>query len=163
LAWIRAVVRYRTSLTGQVKMSTNSQIPGVPPAPGRTATVETVVTDQDTAKVLGSGSLDVLATPRLAAWMEQAACEALSGVLEPGQTTVGTRIAIDHTAASPVGMRITTTATIIAVNGREITFKVTAADEAGEIGRGDHTRFIVDAKRFLTRANNKLHPTEQNR
>ena len=135
--------------------------PGDLPALGLTAMVETIVTAADTARALGSGSLDVLATPRLVALMEQAACVALSKELGPGQTSVGTRIAIDHTAASPVGMRITVRATIVAVQGRQITFEVTASDETGEIGRGNHCRVIVDADRFVMKANQKLSHTDQ--
>jgi predicted thioesterase len=116
---------------------------------GATATVSTVVNEHNTAKSVGSGSLEVFATPLMAALMEQAACACLTGCLAEGQTSVGTRISVAHTAATPLGVAITATATIEAVSGRRIDFVVTASDTAGEIGRGAHTRVIVDSGRFM--------------
>jgi predicted thioesterase len=122
---------------------------------GKTATVETVVTDYNTAKAVGSGSLNVFATPMMIALMERAACEVLSDGLEGGQTSVGTNITINHTAATPVGMKVTATAAIAFVHGRNITFEVTASDECGEIGKGTHIRVIVDEIKFMGRTNQK--------
>lgn len=119
---------------------------------GKTAKASTTVTYVNTAKAIGSGSLDVFATPMMIALMESAACECLADVLEPGQTSVGTKVDIAHNAASPVGANITATATIESVSGNKITFAVTASDSAGEIGSGKHTRVIVDAERFVSRA-----------
>jgi len=82
--------------------------------------------------------------------MEQAACECLT--LDAGQTSVGTAISVEHTAASPIGATVTATAKITAIDGRKIEFEVAARDNVGEIGRGTHTRFIVDAERFMTKA-----------
>jgi RimJ/RimL family protein N-acetyltransferase/predicted thioesterase len=117
---------------------------------GKTATTTTIVSENNTAKAVGSGSLNVFATPMLIALMERAACECLA--LDNGQTSVGTAINIEHTAASPLGAEITSTATITAVDGRKIEFEVAASDNKGEIGRGTHTRFIVDGERFMTKA-----------
>ena len=119
------------------------------PIPGKTATVSTTVTESNTARAVGSGSLDVFATPMMIALMERAACACLSDCLEAGQTSVGTSIAIEHTKSSPVGAAINATATIEYVSGRKIGFLVTANDNGGEIGKGKHERVIVDAERFM--------------
>jgi len=116
--------------------------------PGKSAAAVAVVTAGSTAKAVGSGSLDVFATPMMVALMEQAACNCLADCLEDGQTSVGTDISVAHTAASPIGAEVTATAAIVLVNGRNVVFEVTASDRAGEIGKGRHTRAIVDAERF---------------
>ena len=118
---------------------------------GKSATVTTTVTDKNTAKAVGSGSLDVFATPMMIALMEQAACECIADGLEPGQTSVGTQINAAHTAASPLGAVISATAEIVAVDGRKISFTVTAHDGTNEIGNGTHERFIIDAERFMNK------------
>ena len=122
---------------------------------GKSATASAVVNGGNTAKAVGSGSLDVLATPMMIALMEQAACECLADCLEPGQTSVGTEINISHSAASPIGVEVTATATIDAVSGRRIEFSVKANDSAGEIGKGRHIRVIVDAERFMDKAGSR--------
>jgi len=116
---------------------------------GKTATAKTTVTPANTASAIGSGSLEVFATPMMAALMERAACACLAGELSPGQTSVGTRICVEHTAASPLGVEITAAAAITAVNGRSIEFCIAASDVSGEIGKGTHTRVIIDAERFM--------------
>jgi len=118
---------------------------------GKTATVTTTVTDKNTAKAVGSGSLDVFATPMMVALMEQAACECLTDSLEPGQTSVGTQIRVDHTAASPLNAIIKATATITAVDGRKISFYVSANDNGKEIGCGTHERSIINTEKFMTK------------
>ena len=120
-------------------------------APGKTATAVTIVNVTNTAKAVQSGALDVFATPMMIALMEQAACECIADGLGPGQTSVGTEINVSHTAASRMGMEITATATIEAVLGRKVDFIVTASDLSGEIGKGKHTRVIVDAERFMSK------------
>ena len=110
------------------------------------------VTEEDTAIAVGSGGLEVLATPRLIALMEQAAYITLEDILEDGQTSVGTNINVDHTAASPVGIMVEIEAKVTSVRGRTIVFEVSASDESGEIGKGIHTRMIVDKEKLLTRA-----------
>jgi predicted thioesterase len=118
---------------------------------GKTATATETVTKQNTAKAVGSGSLDVFATPMMVALMELAACECFADMLEPGQTSVGTSVNIEHTAASALGAEITASAKIIDVDGRKIEFEVAANDSKGEIGRGKHTRVVVDVERFLAK------------
>jgi predicted thioesterase len=109
------------------------------------------VNENNTARAVGSGSLDVFATPMMIALMERAACVILSDMLEEGQTSVGTQIIVSHTAASPIGAAITATATIASVDGRKIEFVVTVRDGVGEIGEGTHTRVIVDEAKFMVK------------
>jgi len=121
--------------------------------PGKIAVVTVTVDNSNTAKAVGSGSLDVFATPMMIALMERAACEVLSGVLDEEQTSVGTSISVNHIAASPHGAQITATATLVSVSGRKVEFELSANDEHKPIGNGKHTRMIVDEKRFMERAN----------
>jgi fluoroacetyl-CoA thioesterase len=112
------------------------------------------VTDDDTAAALGSGSLPVLGTPRLLAWCEAATCAALEASLPPGGTSVGTRVALDHLAASPVGQQVEVTASASYVDGRLHRFTVAARHLGGNgkvVGTGEITRVVVDAERFLSR------------
>lgn len=111
-----------------------------------------VVTDDDTAAAVGSGSLPVLGTPRLLAWCEAATCAALEPDLPDGSTSVGTEVALQHLAPSAVGARVVVTATRVAADGRLHTFDVAARDDAGRLlGTGQITRAVVDAARFLAR------------
>ena len=115
-----------------------------------TASVTHVVTSHDTALALGSGDLDVLATPRVLAWLEEATCAALD--LTPEQTSVGTRVDLEHLAASPVGAHVTATATVIHTDGRLVRFQVVAQDAAGTLlASGEVRRVVVDRERFLAR------------
>ena len=123
---------------------------------GKSATAIVRVAENNTAKAVGSGSLDVFATPMLIALMEKAACECLSGCLETDQTSVGVEINVSHTAASPTGAEITATATIEYVFGRKVEFKATANDGAGEISNGRHTRVIVDPEKFMKKAKKRI-------
>ena len=111
---------------------------------------------QDTALEVGSGSLRVFATPCMVAMMEGAACEALEGLLPEGQTSVGTRLEIRHTAATPVGLEVRAEAELTQVEGRKLTFQVRAFDEKGEIGSGTHERILVSEQKFLDKAYEKL-------
>ena len=124
--------------------------------PGLKGTASGTVERRDTAKEMGSGSLLVLATPAMAALMEQAACNAVAAELEEGVTSVGTRLDLRHDAATPVGMEVTAEATLTAVDGRRLTFTIEAADEKGPIGSCAHERVLVTAERFLERAYQKL-------
>ena len=116
-------------------------------------TLTCTVTDADTAAALGSGSLPVLATPRLLAWCEAATCAAIEPALEPGETSVGTRVDLEHTRASAVGVRLEVTATEVFHDGRLHRFSVVARETDGGkvLGTGEVTRVVVDAERFLGR------------
>jgi fluoroacetyl-CoA thioesterase len=118
------------------------------------ATLTFTVTDDDTARAVGSGSLDVLGTPRLLAWCEAATCAAIEESLDDGATSVGTRIALEHLAASAVGQEVEVTASTSYVDGRLHRFTVAARHHGGNgkvIGTGEITRVVVDAERFLSR------------
>ena len=118
------------------------------------ATLTFTVTEADTALAVGSGSLEVLATPRLLAWCEAATCSALEPDLPEGGASVGTRISLDHLAPSPVGQEIEVTASPAYVDGRLHRFTVAAKHVGGNgkmIGAGEVTRLVVDAERFLSR------------
>lgn len=117
---------------------------------------ELVVTEENTAKTMGSGSLDVFATPAMIALMEKTAWESVQPFLEEGSGTVGTSLDVKHTAASPLGMKITCETELIKVDGRALTFTVKAYDEAGAIGEGEHERFIVYNEKFQAKADAKL-------
>ena len=118
---------------------------------GLTFTSTTVVDNTNTAVALGSGDMEVFATPAMVALMENAAMNAVAPHLEAGQPTVGTEISTTHIKASALGATITATATLTAIEGRKLTFAVTAHDGDNIIGEGTHTRFIVDRERFLAK------------
>ena len=123
---------------------------------GMKGEVSTVVEREDTAKVVGSGSLLVYATPCMVALMEGAACEAIEEAMDETKTTVGTELNIQHISATPVGLEVRAEALVTAVDGKVITFEIHAYDEAGEIGKGTHKRVVVPTQKFLEKAYNKL-------
>lgn len=117
---------------------------------GRSTTREFVVSEEHTAAAVGSGSLPVLGTPVLLAWCEAVTCEVLD--LPEGSTSVGTRVSLEHLAASTVGARVVVTATAAYVDGRLVRFEVDAREPSGKLlGSGEVTRVVVDAERFLGR------------
>ena len=115
-----------------------------------------IVTESNTAATVGSGLLPVYATPAMIALMEKCASACVAPALEAGKTSVGTMLNVKHVSASPVGMHITCTATLTEIDGRRLTFRVEASDEAGLTGEGTHERFIVDSDRFLAKCQSKL-------
>ena len=123
---------------------------------GMTGSVSTLVERADTAQEVGSGSLLVYTTPCMVALMEGAACEAIAEALPEDKTTVGISLDLQHTSATPVGMEVSATAEVTAVEGNIITFSITATDEVGNIGTCTHKRAIVSAQRFLDKAYAKL-------
>ncbi len=122
---------------------------------GLKGTAETVVSKENMAVTVGSGSLEVFATPMMTALMEKAACNALEGLLENDETTVGTKLDITHDSATPEGMKVKATAEVIEVHGREIVFTVRAEDKCGLIGKGIHKRFVVFAEKFMSKTKAK--------
>ena len=123
---------------------------------GMKAEVSTPVEREDTAAEVGSGSLLVYATPCMVALMEGAACEAIAPAIPEDKTTVGTELNIAHLSATPVGLEVRAEAEVTAVDGKIITFSVTAYDEAGKIGEAEHKRAIVGVQKFLDRTYAKL-------
>jgi predicted thioesterase len=123
---------------------------------GMKGTAENLCEREDTALEVGSGSLLVYATPCMAALMEAAACAAIEEALGENETTVGIELNLKHTAATPVGMEVRAEAEVTAVDGKIITFRITAFDEAGKIGEATHKRALVNAQRFLDKTYQKL-------
>ena len=118
---------------------------------GLTYTSKVMVSQENLAKTIGSGDLAVLATPAMAALMENAAMNAVAAELPEGSTTVGSMIQITHSRPSGVGETIEATATLQEVEGRKLVFSVEARDSKGIIGEGSHIRYIVDSQRFMAK------------
>lgn len=117
--------------------------------------VEGRSTEETSAIAMKSGSLKVLSTPSMLALMEQAAAELVDQNVPAEQTSVGISINVKHKAPTPIGLKLRAEASIIAVDGRKIIFEVKAFDEREEIGNGTHERFIVDRKKFQSKADGK--------
>ena len=117
---------------------------------------EAVVNDSNTAQAACSGALPVFGTPFMCALMEEAAWKSIAPHLEPGQSTVGTKLDITHDSATPVGMKVWAESEITQVDGKRLVLKVAAFDERGPIGQGTHERFIVTDERFLSKTAKKL-------
>ncbi len=129
---------------------TNEQFPL-----GLAGEVSITVTEQVTARHMGSGAVQVFATPEMVRLMEKAAVTALAPRLAPGQHSVGTLVNVRHLAASPVGATVTARAELIAVDGRRLTFRVSAHDGSDTIGEGIHERALIDMARFEDRVARK--------
>lgn len=123
--------------------------------PGLSQEITFSVTPELTAKAVGSGTLEVLATPILIARMEQAAWTAVSPALEAGSGTVGTLMNVKHLSPTPVGMSVTCRAELTEAEGRRLVFRVTAWDAAGPVGEGVHERAVIQNDRFLDKAAKK--------
>jgi predicted thioesterase len=124
--------------------------------PGLSGSAEIVVGPEHTAPFIGSGRIAVLATPVMINVIEAAALKAVEHLLPPGHQSLGTHLDISHTAATPVGLRVTATAEVTAVEGRTIIFRVAAHDEREQIGGGTHSRVVVSVTRFDERVQRKL-------
>lgn len=120
-------------------------------AAGLSARLDRTVGEDDTAASLGSGSLPVLGTPRLLGWFEAATCEAIAPALAAGQTSVGTRITLEHLGPSAVGTAVQVTASAVHVDGKLVRFSVAAREDSKLVGSGEVTRVVVDSGRFMTR------------
>lgn len=116
---------------------------------------EIVVSEKDTAKVHKSGTLDVLATPAMIALMEETAWKSVAEHLESGMGTVGVKLDIKHLAPTPVGMKVWCETLLEEVEDRKLVFSIKAFDETGEIGKGNHERFIVEEEKFQSKAEKK--------
>ena len=114
---------------------------------------EIVVTDEMTARKMGSGTLDVFATPAMIALMEQTAWQSVTPYLEEGQGTVGIRLEISHDAPTPLGMEVSSESELVEIDGRRLVFEVVAKDALGTIiGKGHHERFIINEEKFQKKA-----------
>jgi fluoroacetyl-CoA thioesterase len=123
--------------------------------PGLTGTAEIVVGPEHTAPFVGSGRIAVLATPVMINVIEAAALAAVEHLLPAGYQSLGLRLDISHTAATPVGLRVIATAEVTQIEGRTISFRVTARDEFEPIGGGSHERVVVSVARFDERVRRK--------
>lgn len=119
---------------------------------GLTGEARVVVGDELTARHMGSGAVKVFATPEMVRLMERAAVNVLASLLAPGQQSVGTMVNVRHLAATPVGATVVATAELIGIEGRRLTFRVTATDGVETIGEGFHERALIDLERFEQKA-----------
>ena len=117
---------------------------------------EQAVTPEMSAARIGSGLVEVFATPMMVALIEQTCLESVLPQLEEGQGTVGTLVNVSHVSATPVGMRVWCDSELVEVDRRRLVFKVKAYDECGLIGEGTHERFIIDNAKFMEKLNSKL-------
>ncbi len=121
-------------------------------AAGLSAARTFIVSDADTAKALGSGSLRVLGTPRVLAWAEAVTCATIQNALADGATSVGARVSMEHMAPSAVGDEVRVAATVTRVDGRAVTFEFEASDVTGRLlARGEIVRAVVGADAFMAR------------
>jgi fluoroacetyl-CoA thioesterase len=128
--------------------------------PGLIGESQTVVTEDNTAKHLGSGNVEVFATPEMVRLMEIAGVAAVDHLLPEGQRTVGVALDVKHLAATPLGMTVTARAELMTVEGRRLTFRVEAFDDVEQVGEGTHQRYIVDVARFQGRIEKKCEAME---
>jgi len=119
---------------------------------GLTGEARVVVGEELTARHMGSGAVRVFATPEMVRLMERAAVNALAPHLSAGQQSVGTLVNVKHLAATPLGATVTATAELIGVDGRRLTFRVSATDGMDNIGEGLHERALIDLERFEQKA-----------
>jgi len=138
-----------------------AELPRVNPAlgriaPGQTGSAELVVGPEHTAPFVGSGRIAVLATPVMINLFEAAALAAIEHLLPAGHQSLGSRLDVSHTAATPVGLRVTATAEVLQVEGRTVTFRVAGRDEFEPIGGGTHQRVVVSVARFDERVQRKV-------
>jgi len=124
--------------------------------PGLSGQAELVVEPDHTAPFVGSGRIAVLATPVMINLIEAAALKAIEHLLPAGHQSLGTHLDVSHTAATPVGLRVTATAVVVSVTGRAVSFRVDARDDREPIGGGTHKRVIVSVARFDERVQRKL-------
>ena len=123
---------------------------------GITGEARCLVTAETTAANLGSGELEVFATPAMIALIEKAAWQSVAPHLEEGCGTVGTALRVRHLSATPVGMEVTARTELYEIDGRRLVFKVEVRDVKGVVGDGEHERFIVKNESFLRKAKGKL-------
>ena len=116
---------------------------------------EVVVSENNSAKTMGSGTLDVFATPAMIALMEQTAWKSIVPHLEEGYGSVGIRLDVTHDAPTPFGMKVWCESELVEVDGRRLVFRVDAYDEKGKIGGGLHERFVIQNEKFQAKANQK--------
>ncbi len=120
--------------------------------PGLKGTAETIVVFENTAAAVGSGAAEVFATPSMIALMEKASLEMVQPFLAEGEGTVGTAISVTHDAATPIGKTVIAESELVEVDRRKLTFRVQARCGDQILGKGTHTRFIIDSEKFMKKA-----------
>ncbi len=129
-------------------------------AAGSAAEVSLTVQASDLAKALALSTEDdfpeVFATSRMIALMELAAARCMKPVLQPGELSVGVGVNIMHLAATPANVQVTARAVFNEQDGKLYCFTLEAFDEAGTIGKGQHTRAIVSTERLLSGARTRM-------
>ena len=110
------------------------------------------VNRDNTARAAGSGTLEVFSTPAMIALMEKTACDSVAGLLDPGQSTVGSELHIRHISPTPVGMTVACVSELVEIDRRRLVFTVEVSDKTGIVGSGTHERFIIDTERFMEKA-----------
>ncbi len=123
--------------------------------PGIKGRESVTVSPANTAKAMGSGTLEVFATPAMIALIEQAAYTSVAPELEPGWGSVGTALNVQHLSATPVGMTVTAETELVEVDRRKLVFSARVYDQAGLVGQGTHERFLVENNKFQSKANAK--------
>ncbi len=123
---------------------------------GLTGEASVMADSSNSAKTMGSGALEVFATPSMIALMEKAATNALKELMPADSSSVGTMINVKHSAATPMGVKVTAKAVLTEVDGKRLVFTVEAFDEKDKIGEGRHERFIINIERFMAKTNGKI-------
>jgi fluoroacetyl-CoA thioesterase len=143
--------RYKSGMTATPRIS--GVLAGI--KPGLTGSAEILVGPEHTAPFVGSGRIAVLATPVMINVIEAAALAAIEHLLPAGHQSLGIHLDVSHTAATPVGLRVTATAEVLRLDGRTVTFRVEARDDFEPIGGGSHQRVVVSVARFDERVQRK--------
>ena len=128
--------------------------------PGIKNTIELTVTRDKCAGALGSGDLDVFATPAMIALMEETAWKSLVPYLEPGESTVGTALEVRHLSATPVGLKVRCETELTEVDRRRLVFRVRVYDPFGLVGEGRHERFVIQYEKFMKKVDEKRSAAE---
>lgn len=117
--------------------------------PGIEGYMEIVVAEEHLATAFGSGTLGVFSTPSMIGLMEQTAMESVASLLPETDSTVGTEVNVRHLKATLMGKKVKCTSKLISVEGKKLVFEVSASDEGGLVGKGTHTRYIIDKQSFI--------------
>lgn len=123
--------------------------------PGIKGTLELTVTPEKCAGAIGSGDLDVFATPAMIALIEETAWRSVVPALEPGEGTVGTALNVRHLAATPVGLKVRCETELTLVDRRRLVFEVKVWDPFGLVGEGTHERFVIQYEKFMKKVDEK--------
>lgn len=116
---------------------------------------EVLASEENSAKTIGSGTLNVFATPAMIALMERTAWESVAGQLEEGSSTVGISMNVEHLSPTPLGMKLYCESELVNIEGRKLSFMLKVHDERGLVGEGTHERFIVQSEKFQKKADEK--------